>query len=55
MKRIYMDLTEEQHKQMKQCAKDNKRTLKGFLEVCVSDYLFKNSQRKEVKKTYGKK
>ena len=39
MARIYMDLSEDLHLRFKQCAKDDKRTLKGFLEKIINDFL----------------
>ena len=39
MARIYMDLPEDLHSRFKQCAKEDKRTLKGFLEKIITDFL----------------
>jgi hypothetical protein len=51
MKRVYMDLTDEQHKQFKQFAKQEKRTLKALLEISVNAYFI---ERKGVKKNEKK-
>lgn len=54
MKRIYMDITEENHSKFKALAKADKRTLKGFLEYLVNEFISKSIDRKVVKK-HGKK
>ena len=58
MGRIYMDLSEENHQKFKEKAKQQKRTLKGFLEYIISSYLLEYPNLKEgkgVKKDHGKK
>ena len=58
MGRVYMDLSEDQHKRFKQLAKNDKRTLKGFLEYIVSGYVLeypKSNKRKGGVNKYGKK
>ena len=59
MGRVYMDLSEETHQKFLELAKKDKRTLKGFLEVCVNNFIGCYTtdilHRKEVKKDHGKK
>jgi len=54
MKRIYMDISEENHLRFKTLAKTDKRTMKGFLEYMVNEFISKSIDRKVVKK-HGKK
>jgi len=54
MKRIYMDISEENHLRFKTLAKADKRTMKGFLEYMVNEFISKSIDRKVVKK-HGKK
>ena len=49
MGRIYMDLSEDQHKRFKNLALNQKRTLKGFLEHIVAEYVLDCPESKEKK------